>query len=98
MPACFQAYRSDSVASDLFSNMLNDGAVSAAHSFKTRGGRESGPGDSNAFRFFGVCEISISLQTMVDNSKSTPLLNTGKLVNESDVNNEEKCEPCFRQC
>ena len=39
MSACLQAYRSDPVVSDLFSNMLNDGAISAVHSFKTRGGK-----------------------------------------------------------
>ena len=36
------------------------------------------------------CEISIPLQTMVDNSESTTLLNIGKLVKDSDVNTEEK--------
>ena len=45
MSACFQAYGSDPVVSDLFSIMLNDGAISAAHSFKISGGRWSGPGD-----------------------------------------------------
>lgn len=45
MSACFQANGGDPVVSDLFSNMLNYGAISAAHSFKTRGGRWSGPGD-----------------------------------------------------
>ena len=39
MSACFQAYRSDPVVSDWVSNMLNDGAISAVHSFKTRGGK-----------------------------------------------------------
>ena len=39
MSACFQAYRSDPVVSDLFSNMLNDRAISAVHSFKTHGGK-----------------------------------------------------------
>ena len=39
MSACLQAYQSDPVVSDLFSTMLNDGAISAVHSFKTRGGK-----------------------------------------------------------
>ena len=45
MSACFQAYGSDPVVSDVFGNMLNDGAFSAAHSFKTRGGLWSDPRD-----------------------------------------------------
>ena len=32
MSACFRENRTDPVVSDLFSNMLNDGAISAAHS------------------------------------------------------------------
>ena len=34
MSACFQAYESDPVVSDLFSNMINDGAIAAAHFFQ----------------------------------------------------------------
>ena len=90
MSACFQTYGTDPVVSDLFCNMLSDGAISAAHSFKTRGGKWSSPGDLYAFRFFRICEISISLQTIVDNSEPTTLLNTGKLVKDSDVNTEER--------
>ena len=60
--------------------------------FKTRGGRCSGPGDLYAFRLFRICEISVSLQTMVDSSQSTTLSNPGKLVKGSDVSTEEKYE------
>ena len=93
--ACFQAYGSDPVVSDLFSNMLNKGAISSAF-FQTRGGRWSGPGDLYTFRFFRICEISISLQTRVNNSEPTTLLKTEKLVKDSDVNTEGRTNSCFQ--
>lgn len=54
MSACFQACGTEPVVNDAFINLQSDGAISTAHSFKMRGGRWSGPGDLNAFRFF-IC-------------------------------------------
>ena len=51
MSACFRAYGSDTVVSDLFSNMLNDGLFQLRILSKTRGGRWSSrtsfPGSSS---------------------------------------------------
>ena len=39
MSACFQAYGTEPVENDAFTNLQSDGAISTAHFFKTRGDR-----------------------------------------------------------
>ena len=39
MSACFQACGTELVVNDALINLQSDGAISTAHSFKTRGGR-----------------------------------------------------------
>ena len=92
MSACFQACGTEPVVNDAFINLQSDRAISTAHSFQTRGGRWSGPGDLYAFRFFRIPEISFALQTMDNSLELTTLLNTGKLVKDSEVNTAEKYE------
>ena len=43
-----------------------------------------------AFRFFRICEISFALQSMDNNLELTTLLNTGKVIKDSEVNTVEK--------
>ena len=51
MLAIFQAYGTSPAKNDLFRSEQKVGAISIAHSFNTRGGRWSGPGDLCQFRF-----------------------------------------------
>ena len=54
MSASFQACGIELVVNDLFNKLQSDGAISAALSFKTHGGRLSGPGDFYTFSFFRI--------------------------------------------